>query len=65
MELPFIKKTMALGASPNMDVVSEHSYGQIELPEINLPKQTKAAARILAATRRQADLAHGARCRRR
>ena len=32
-----------------MDVVGEHSYSQVELPEINLPKQTKEVRAILAA----------------
>ncbi len=58
VELPFIKKTLALGAAPNMDAVSEHSYGQIEMPEINLPKQTAALREILAANSGQKPIWH-------
>ena len=47
--LPFLKNTLALGTAPLMDVVSEHSYSQIERPEANLPKQTAAVRTILAA----------------
>jgi hypothetical protein len=47
--LPFMKNTLALGTVSMMDVVSEHSYSQIERPEANLPKQTAAVRAILAA----------------
>ncbi|MGA2033908.1 MAG: LamG-like jellyroll fold domain-containing protein [Thermoguttaceae bacterium] len=47
--LPFMKNTLALGTASTMDVVSEHSYSQIERPEANLPKQTEAVRAILAA----------------
>ncbi len=44
-----MKNTLALGTASTMDVVSEHSYSQIERPEANLPKQTAAVRAILAA----------------
>jgi hypothetical protein len=47
--LDFMEKTLKLGVAPLMDVVSEHSYSQLELPEINLPKRTKEVRAILAA----------------
>ncbi len=47
--LPFMKNTLALGTAAMMDVVSEHSYSQIERPEVNLPKQTAAVQAVLAA----------------
>jgi len=47
--LPFMKNTLGLGTASMMDVVSEHSYSQIERPEANLPKQTAAVRAILAA----------------
>ncbi len=46
--LDYLEKTLKLGVAPRMDVVSEHSYSQIEMPEINLPKQTKSVRAILA-----------------
>ena len=49
VELPFIKNTLALDTAPLMDVISEHSYSQIERPEMNLPKQTEALRAIMAA----------------
>jgi hypothetical protein len=47
--LDYLKNTLKLGVAPLMDVVSEHSYSQLALPEINLPKQTKEVRAILAA----------------
>jgi len=47
--LTFMRATLALGVSPTMDVIGEHSYAQIERPEANLPKQTEAVRAILAA----------------
>jgi len=47
--LDYLEKTLKLGVAPLMDVVSEHSYSQLALPEINLPKQTKEVRAILAA----------------
>jgi hypothetical protein len=47
--LDFIKNTLALGTASTMDVVAEHSYSQVEMPEINLPKQTEAVLAVLAA----------------
>jgi hypothetical protein len=47
--LKFLQGTLALGAAPTMDVVSEHSYSQLNLPEINLPKQTAAVRAIMKA----------------
>jgi hypothetical protein len=47
--LDYMEKTLKLGVAPLMDVISEHSYSQLELPEINLPKRTKELQAILAA----------------
>ena len=47
--LDFLKNTLKLGTAPLMDVVAEHSYAQLELPEANLPKQMKEVRAILAA----------------
>ena len=47
--LSYMKSTMALGVSSLMDVVSEHSYAEINRPEANNPKQTAAVREILAA----------------
>jgi hypothetical protein len=47
--LDYLKNTLKLGVAPLMDVVAEHSYSQLALPEINLPKQTKEVRAILAA----------------
>ncbi len=47
--LDYLKNTLKLGVAPLMDVVAEHSYSQLALPEINLPKQTKDVRAILAA----------------
>jgi hypothetical protein len=44
-----MKNTLTLGTAPLMDVVGEHSYSQVEMPEINLPKQMKEVRAILAA----------------
>lgn len=47
--LHFLQRTLALGTAPTMDVVSEHSYSQLDLPEINIPKQTAAVRAIMKA----------------
>jgi len=47
--LDYLRNTLKLDVAPLMDVVSEHSYSQLALPEINLPKQTKEVRAILAA----------------
>ena len=56
--LDFIKNTLKLGVAPTMDVVAEHSYSQLEMPEINLPKQTKDVRAILAANGGEKPLWH-------
>jgi hypothetical protein len=47
--LTFLRRTLAQGTAPTMDVVSEHSYSQLELPEINIPKQTADVRAIMKA----------------
>jgi hypothetical protein len=47
--LDFLKATLALGTAPTMDVVSEHSYSQLDLPEINIPRQTAEVRAIMKA----------------
>ncbi len=47
--LDFLEGTLALGTAPTMNVVSEHSYSQLDLPEINIPKQTAAVRAIMKA----------------
>jgi hypothetical protein len=45
----YLESTLKLGVAPLMDVVSEHSYSQLALPETSLPKRTKEVRAILAA----------------
>ena len=45
----FMESVLSLDTAPTMDVVSEHSYTQLELPECNLPRQMKEFRDILAA----------------
>ena len=47
--LPYMKSTLDLGVGPLMEVVSEHSYGQINAPEIDLPAQMRAVRDLLRA----------------
>jgi hypothetical protein len=47
--LNFLRSTLALGTAATMDVVSEHSYSQLDLPEINIPKQTADVRAIMKA----------------
>lgn len=49
VDLPFMKETLALGTAPLMDVISEHSYSQIEWPEFNLPQRMKELRAVMAA----------------
>ena len=49
VELPFMKETLALGVAPLMDVISEHSYAEIERPEINIPKRMEELRAVMAA----------------
>ena len=53
VDLAFMKKTLAMGTGPLMDVVSEHSYGQYHQPEVNLPEQMKAVRALLRAAARK------------
>jgi hypothetical protein len=45
----FIEKTLKLGVAPLMDVVSEHSYSQLDSPETNLPRRAKEVDAVLKA----------------
>jgi len=48
VESEYMEKVLKLGVAPLIDVVSEHSYSQIEQPELNLPKQTATIRAIMA-----------------
>ena len=49
VDLPFMKKVLAMDTGPLMDVISEHSYSQTMQPEVNLPKQMAALHALLHA----------------
>ena len=58
VELPFIKKVLEMDTGPLMDVVSEHSYGQLYRPEVNLPEQMKALRDLLRAENAEKPIWH-------
>ncbi|MDH7570319.1 MAG: hypothetical protein QHJ73_12130, partial [Armatimonadota bacterium] len=58
VEVPFIRDTLALGVAPLMDVVSEHSYSQVERPEERLPQRMNEVREVLAAARADKPIWH-------
>ena len=58
VDLPYMKKTLELDTGPLMDVVSEHSYGQVNAPEVNLPSQMKEVRDLLRAAGAEKPIWH-------
>jgi len=58
VNLPYMKSTLELDVGSLMDVVSEHSYGQINTPEVSLPTQMKAVRDLLRAAGAEKPIWH-------
>ena len=58
VDLPYMKETLALQTGPLMDVVSEHSYGELNAPELNLPARMKELHDLLRAAGAEKPIWH-------
>jgi hypothetical protein len=58
VHLPYMKKTLELDTGPLMDVVSEHSYGEVNAPETNLPARMKEVRDLLRAASAEKPIWH-------
>ncbi len=58
VDLPYMKSTLELGVGPLMDIVSEHSYGQLETPEAGLPARMKEVRDLLRAAGAEKPIWH-------
>jgi hypothetical protein len=58
VHLPYMKRTLELDTGSLMDVVSEHSYGQVNAPEVNLPARMKEVRELLRAAGAEKPIWH-------
>jgi len=58
VHLPYMKETLELDTGSLMDVVSEHSYGQVNAPEVNLPARMKEVRDLLRAAGSEKPIWH-------
>jgi hypothetical protein len=58
VDLPYMKETLELDTGSLMDLVSEHSYGQLNSPEADLPARMKEVRDLLRAAGAEKPIWH-------